>query len=92
MQGGGGGGSRGPLARKKGRIKRRGGGSRRNLSPVSISTRGSPHLKSSNMDAAFEKHNGGSVTAADTEEAGGRVNVADLSVLNPPGGLNKVAS
>lgn len=69
--------SRGPLALREGRIKRRGGGSRRNLSPVSISTRGSPHLKSSNMDAAFQKANGGSVTAADPEEADSRVNVTE---------------
>lgn len=72
--------SRGPLEQREGRIKRRGGGSRRNLSPVCISTRGSPHLKSSNMDAAFQKASGGSVTAADTEEAGGRVNVTDMTV------------
>lgn len=67
--------SRGP---KRGADKEAGGGSRRNLSPVSISTRGSPHRKSSKMDAALQKASGGSVNAADTEEAGSRVNVTEM--------------
>lgn len=60
-------------------LKGRGGGSRLNPSPVSISTRGSPHLKSSSMDAAWKKANGGPVAAAGAEEAGGRVNVTDMN-------------